>query len=95
MPTYLYKCLDCEIEIEEKRPMSQANDPLPCPLCGEMCVRGITSFRVVSRGRTAPPSTGDNAAAPSPLTHAANCFCCTPKQRRSNQLAVGSNEGSK
>lgn len=92
MPTYLYKCLDCEIEIEEKRPMSQANDPLPCPLCGELCVRGITSFSVVNRGRAPAPSTGDNAAAPPWTSHGANCFCCTPRQRRSNQLVVNSEQ---
>ena len=44
MPTYVYKCPECEVEVEERRKMSQADDPLDCPLCGALLVRGITTF---------------------------------------------------
>jgi putative FmdB family regulatory protein len=50
---YVYKCPDCEVEVEERRKMSQAGDPLDCPLCGTLLVRGITSF-MFNSGRAAP-----------------------------------------
>ncbi|HRQ38228.1 MAG TPA: hypothetical protein PLD25_09970 [Chloroflexota bacterium] len=32
MPTYVYRCLHCEIEVEAQRKMNQADEPLECPL---------------------------------------------------------------
>ncbi|MDJ0756004.1 MAG: zinc ribbon domain-containing protein [Ardenticatenaceae bacterium] len=78
MPTYVYKCPECEVEVEERRKMSQADDPLDCPLCGGQLVRGITTF-MFNRGRAAPaPETSLSTAAP----HGRSCPCCYPIPRR-------------
>ncbi len=78
MPTYVYRCPSCEIQVEERRKMSQADEPLDCPLCGERLVRGITSF-MFSKGRSTAVSPADK---PSPSTHSASCPCCYPVRRR-------------
>jgi putative FmdB family regulatory protein len=78
MPTYVYKCPDCEVE--ERRKMSQADDPLDCPLCGELLVRGITTF-MFNSGRSAPPT---KPTAPPASQHGSGCPCCYPV-RRSNR----------
>jgi len=44
MPIYVYTCPECELEIEEMRPMAQADAPMWCPACGAECGRGITNF---------------------------------------------------
>ena len=78
MPTYVYRCPSCEIQVEERRKMSQADDLLDCPLCGEALVRGITSFMFNTGRSTAvtPPPT------PAQSTHSASCPCCYPVRRR-------------
>lgn len=77
MPIYVYKCPDCDIEVEERRKMSQADDPLACPFCGDLLVRGITSFMVnTGRGTAVSPSETQ------PTAHAAGCPCCYPSTRR-------------
>ncbi len=78
MPTYVYKCPDCEVEVEERRKMSQADDPLDCPLCGTLLVRGITTF-MFNSGRSAPPTEMPTA----PIArHSNGCLCCYPAPRR-------------
>lgn len=78
MPIYVYKCPDCEVEVEERRKMSQADDPLDCPLCGTLLVRGITSF-MFNSGRTAPTQ---EPSLPTAAPHGLNCPCCYPRPRR-------------
>jgi putative FmdB family regulatory protein len=79
MPTYVYRCPECEIEVEERRKMSQADDPLDCPFCGAALVRGITSFMFnTGRGAAAPAQENQTAA----RTHVAGCPCCYLATRR-------------
>lgn len=78
MPTYVYKCPDCEVEVEERRKMSQADDPLDCPLCGALLVRGITTF-MFNSGRATP---GPEPSLPAAAPHRLNCPCCYPRPRR-------------
>lgn len=78
MPTYVYKCLDCEVEVEERRKMSQADDPLNCPLSGTLLVRGITTF-MFNSGQPAPPI---ETPTPPVTRHSDGCPCCYPVPRR-------------
>lgn len=78
MPIYVYKCPDCEVEVEERRKMSQAGDPLDCPLCGTLLVRGITSF-MFNSGRAAPAA---ESSLPTAARHGRGCPCCSPVPRR-------------
>jgi len=79
MPTYVYKCAECDIEVEEMRKMSQADDPLDCPLCDRLLVRGITSF-MFNRGGSAPPTAKPSQQATK--QHGRGCPCCFPTPRR-------------
>ena len=79
MPIYIYTCPECELEIEEMRPMSQADAPMWCPACGAECGRGLTSFAAVAgraRGevREAATPTGTRI-------HRSGCPCCYPIRR--------------
>lgn len=79
MPTYVYRCSACEIEVEERRKMSQTDDPLDCPFCGARLVRGITSF-MFNTGRSAAALASESQTAV--RTHTAGCPCCYPLTRR-------------
>jgi putative FmdB family regulatory protein len=79
MPLYVYACHDCEIEVEELRPVERADDPVECPICHGLCVRALP---IVAIGRTAAPS------APAPVYgsvpagyHGLACGCCAPRRR--------------
>ena len=78
MPTYVYKCPDCEVEVEERRKMSQADDPLDCPLCDTLLVRGITTF-MFNSGRPAPAT---ETSQPTTARHSSGCSCCYLVSRR-------------
>lgn len=43
MPVYEYLCEDCEGVFEAVRPMKQANEPEPCPVCDAEGVRVMPS----------------------------------------------------
>ncbi|MBE7533738.1 MAG: zinc ribbon domain-containing protein [Chloroflexi bacterium] len=74
MPTYVYRCRSCEVEVEAQRKMSQADDPLGCPLCGETLLRGITSFMLnTGRGTAVPDAT---PPATNTISHGVGCPCC-------------------
>ena len=73
MPIYVYTCASCTLEIEERRPISKADDPIACPICQENCSRSITTFSIGSGRREKDP-----AATPK-RTHRACCPCCSPQ----------------
>ncbi len=67
MPIYKYICWDCEKVSEVIRPMSQADDPLPCTACGgEHTKRQLSLFYAESGGKavagTSAPSCGSCSA---------------------------------
>ena len=78
MPTYVYRCPDCGVEVEERRKMSQADAPLNCPLCTSLLERTITSF-MFNSGRAAPPA--ETSTQPV-ARHGHGCPCCYPTPRR-------------
>lgn len=78
MPLYVYHCSECEIEVEEIRPMTRADDPLACPLCARPCTRALTTF-TIGAGRREAPATNTNT--PPTLAHAVGCPCCAPRKR--------------
>lgn len=52
MPIYEYLCQDCKNECEVIRPISQADDPLPCAACGgKHTKRQLSLFYAESGGK--------------------------------------------
>jgi putative FmdB family regulatory protein len=79
MPIYVYTCSECELEIEELRPMAQADAPMWCPACGAECGRGITNFAHPARqAQSEPQAVVTPAGIP---IHRAGCACCYPSRR--------------
>lgn len=77
MPLYTYTCPDCWIEVEEIRPINQSDEPLPCPICGKNCERGL-SMAGLGRTRQESPVGGEACAPPTPprRRHGVGCPCC-------------------
>jgi len=44
MPIYEYYCAVCEAKFEKMRPMSQADEPAPCPQCQLLAGRCASTF---------------------------------------------------
>lgn len=77
MPLYTYTCPECWIEVEEMRPMSQADEPLPCPICQQACERGLSLAGL--GGARREDSAGAEAFSTSTLPrrrHGVGCPCC-------------------
>lgn len=73
MPLYVFVCPECSVEIEERRPVEAAEDPLDCPLCGALCQRQMTFASTFFTRRSEMPQPSENAPR---RTHPANCVCC-------------------
>lgn len=71
MPLYLFTCRECMIELEELRPISQADAPLACPICLGECQRGLNLPALATAGAA---SVDKNAKAV--RRHPAACRCC-------------------
>jgi putative FmdB family regulatory protein len=52
MPTYEFRCKTCDTVFEERRAMSEANDPAQCPQGHDNSVRLLSVFASV--GATVP-----------------------------------------
>ena len=74
MPMYVYACGSCGIEVQERRKMSQIDDPLACPLCSQNCSRAITAFSIGSGFKEAAPASDKPKRA-----HRVGCPCCVPR----------------
>ena len=62
MPTYEYKCRDCDAVFEVRRPMSEANAPAACPDGHLASTRLLSVFASVGAG----PAASSAPAAPAP-----------------------------
>ena len=52
MPIYEYRCAECRAKFEKMRPMSQADAPIACAVCGSSeTSRALSLFAAVSRSR--------------------------------------------
>ncbi len=58
MPLYEYRCRTCDATFEARRPMLEANAPVPCPDGHVDSVRLLSAFASVAaaRERSAPAS---------------------------------------
>ena len=54
MPIYEYRCAGCGADFESIRPVSRADDPIDCPVCGRPAARQISNFSFKSDTFTAP-----------------------------------------
>jgi putative FmdB family regulatory protein len=73
MPTYDYGCERCG-PFTEARPMADFAMPLPCPNCGELAARALTSPAIGGGAREA------SFAAPG-RAHPGGCRCCAAPGR--------------
>ncbi|MGH3629178.1 MAG: FmdB family zinc ribbon protein [Sciscionella sp.] len=46
MPTYAYRCKECETSFERSRPMSESADPAPCPDGHRNTVKLLTTVAI-------------------------------------------------
>jgi len=79
MPLYVYECPECEIELEERRPAWQADDPVECPICHGLCVRAISMVHI--RRSPAPVYATPEQVARIVHGHGVDCACCRPRRR--------------
>ncbi|WP_029352408.1 zinc ribbon domain-containing protein [Bosea sp. 117] len=98
MPVYEYMCESCG-DFTELRPMSEYQDPQPCPDCGAASPRVLLTaphFTAMSRERMIAHSTNESARhAPMSIDgykekqerakHAAGCSCCSGMQSRTKK----------
>ena len=56
MPLYGFRCLQCSLEFEVSRKMSEASNPASCPMDGAASERIFTApVKIGQRGGDAPP----------------------------------------
>lgn len=79
MPLYIYSCPDCEIMLEERRPIHRADEPVVCPICHWFCVRELTSFSTRTSAEPEPIYAGPQQVARA--LHGPDCDCCRPRRR--------------
>lgn len=60
MPTYEYRCPECDTSFEVRRPMSESSDPVDCPN-GHVGARRLLSV-FASVGGAAPSAPASNPA---------------------------------
>lgn len=73
MPIYRYACPECDIFVEELRPMRFSDARVECPVCHTLCAQEIAPVNVIGRA-TAEPAAGATDAAPHPFDP--TCSCC-------------------
>jgi len=81
MPTYVYFCPECELEIEELRPMSMADDPMWCPACGAPVRRGLTAAMFIGSSKSSEADSSSTSA-----SHSFSCPCCAPPRPRNQTV---------
>ncbi len=74
MPIYRYACPECDIFVEERRPMRFNDARVECPICHTLCVQAIASVNVIGRA-TAAANVSD-ADEPAPHAFDPTCSCC-------------------
>jgi putative FmdB family regulatory protein len=63
MPFYEYRCRDCGHEFEALRPMSERDDPSPCPQCrSPRAERRLSTFAARTAAHPTGPCTPAQAA---------------------------------
>jgi len=83
MPIYVYYCAECDLEIEEMRPIALADEPMWCPACGSECRRVPALFAGLSGGQNESPAAATPAGKP---IHRPGCPCCMPIRRKNNHV---------
>jgi putative FmdB family regulatory protein len=73
MPTYDYGCERCG-PFTEARPMAEFALPQPCPNCGDLATRALTSPAIGGGAREAPFAAPGSA-------HPGGCRCCAAPGR--------------
>ncbi|HEX7094650.1 MAG TPA: zinc ribbon domain-containing protein [Acidimicrobiales bacterium] len=63
MPTYEFRCRECDTVFEERRPMSESSAPATCPAGHTNTVRLLSVFASTVGRQSSTVSSGDVAAA--------------------------------
>jgi putative FmdB family regulatory protein len=58
MPTYAYRCRECEDQFELSRPMSESSAPTPCPVGHDDTVKLLTTISLGGRAGAGAPVGG-------------------------------------
>jgi putative FmdB family regulatory protein len=83
VPLYVYSCPDCDVLVEELRPVGMTDwPPVECPVCKGLCEQEITNVTIGGRARPmsgfiAQPET-NSPVEPDPVgvLHGPGCPCC-------------------
>lgn len=67
MPLYEYRCRECDTTFEDRRPMSQSEEPAMCPSGHADARRVLSVFASVGRASSAPTT------APAPVRMGGGC----------------------
>lgn len=74
MPIYRYACPECDIFVEELRPMRFNDARVECPICHTLCVQAIAPVNVIGRATVAASVPDEENPAPHPFDP--TCSCC-------------------
>jgi putative FmdB family regulatory protein len=64
MPLYEWECLACEITFEDLASVSEGRVEHPCPDCGRMSPRVVSTFAIASGGSPEPQAAANTGSAP-------------------------------
>ena len=82
MPTYDFRCQNCDSTFEERRSFARADDPAVCPCCGDdHATKVIAVAEFFSPGSAAKAMLDPGARQKATGTpHPASCPCCSPRR---------------
>ncbi|WP_163508548.1 FmdB family zinc ribbon protein [Fodinicola acaciae] len=58
MPTYAYRCRECDTQFEQQRPMSESSAPATCPTGHDDTVKLLTTVALTGRAGGGAPAGG-------------------------------------
>jgi putative FmdB family regulatory protein len=78
MPLYAYVCPNCDVVVEERRPMDLADfPPVECPICHTLCTREMALVNIIRSGvRRRDEDVADAPPGADDLWHPPSCPCC-------------------
>lgn len=83
MPLYVYSCPECDVLLEELRPVGATDwPPVECPVCHGLCEMERTSVTVTGKhgpldaSRVAEETDTARQADPVAVVHGPGCPCC-------------------
>ena len=76
MPLYEYVCPDCKLKFEKIRPLSQADQSVPCPNCRGEARKVMSTFACFSKGADGEMSAFNIGGGSCAGCSSSNCSSC-------------------